>query len=210
MTPVIFSSDMSSVKQLQGDFNLMANLGLSRASLAGDVSYGATAIIFSNLKQFALSTRYSKMQFSNRELCGIGTYSYTAAYNDGTMLHIGGFSYVMMKNSYIYGYNLALIGTKIPFEDTRQTFLASSITLFGMKPIVYSKRLNLTPEIFIMSSPLSYTAKSNEMMTTSQLTYILGNTFDIALTKKFRISLNIKYMGPVHTIGVQIGSRFNL
>jgi hypothetical protein len=53
MTPIIFSSDLSGVHQFQGEFNLMANIGVSQSSLAGDVSYGATAIIFSNLKQFA-------------------------------------------------------------------------------------------------------------------------------------------------------------
>ena len=72
-TPLIFSSDLSSVKQLQGTFNLMANLGVSRASMAGDVSYGSTLTIFSNLKQFALSTRYSKMNISHGQLHGIST-----------------------------------------------------------------------------------------------------------------------------------------
>lgn len=209
-TPMIFSSDFSSVKQLQGDFNLMANLGVSRASMAGDVSYGSTLTIFSNLKQFALSTRYSKMDIQNGQLCGIGTMSYTLAYNSGDLLHILGNSYVMMKNSYIYGYALSLINTSIPFEGGKQQFVTSSIVLFGMKPFQYSKRLGITPEIFLMSSPLNYSFGSDNLASVSQLSYIIGSSFDIAISKRFRLSTNVKYMGPVHTIGLLIGTKFNL
>ena len=209
-TPLIFSSDFSSVKQLDGDFNLMANLGVSRASMAGDVSYGSTLTIFSNLKQFALSTRYSKMDIQNGKLCGIGTMSYTLAYNDGDLLHIAGNSYVMMNKGYIYGYALSLINTSIPFEGGKQQFLTSSIVLFGMKPFQYSKRLGITPELFLMSSPLNYSFGSDNLASVSQLSYIIGSSFDIAISKRFKLSTNVKYMGPVHTIGLLIGTKFNL
>jgi hypothetical protein len=79
-----------------------------------------------------------------------------------------------------------------------------------MKPFTYSKRLGITPELFIMSSPISYTSKSKDLTTTSQLSYIIGSSFDIAISKRFRLNTNIKYMGPVHTIGVLVGTRFNL
>ena len=209
-TPMIFSSDFSSVKQLQGDFNLMANLGVSRASMAGDVSYGSTLTIFSNLKQFALSTRYSKMDIQNGKLCGIGTMSYTLAYNNGDLLHIAGNSYVMMSKGYIYGYALSIINTTIPFEGNKQQFVTSSVVLFGMKPIQYSKRLGITPELFLMSSPLNYSFGSDNLASVSQLSYIIGSSFDIAISKRFRLSTNVKYMGPMHTIGLLIGTKFNL
>lgn len=209
-TPLIFSSDLSAVNQLQGDFNLMANLGVSRASMAGDVSYGSTLTIFSNLKQFALSSRYSKMDIQNNSLCGIGTYSYTLAYNAGDLIHIGGYSYVMMNKSYIYGYALSLINTKIPFNNSSQQFWSSSIVVFGMHPIPYNKRVNITPEVFLMSSPLSYSSKSGDLSASNQIMYIFGSSFDLALSKRFKLAINVKYMGPVHTIGLQVGSRFNL
>ena len=209
-TPLIFSSDFSSVKQLDGDFNLMANLGVSRASMAGDISYGSTLTIFSNLRQFALSTRYSKMDIQNGQLCGIGTMSYTLAYNAGDLLHILGNSYVMMHKSYIYGYALSIINTTIPFEGNTQQFLTSSIVLFGMKPIQYSKRLGVTPEVFLMSSPLNYSFRSKNLASVSQLSYIIGSSFDISISKRFKLSTNIKYMGPVHTIGLLVGTKFNL
>lgn len=209
-TPLMFSSDFSGVEQLGGDFNVMANLGISRASMAGDVSYGSTLTIFSNLKQFALSTRYSKMDIQNGQLCGIGTISYTLAYNDGSLLHILGNSYVMMKKSYIYGYALSLINTSIPFEGGNQQFVTSSVVLFAMKPFQYSKRLGITPEIFLMSSPLNYSFGSDNLASVSQLSYIIGSSFDISISKRFKLSTNVKYMGPIHTIGLLIGTKFNL
>lgn len=211
MTPIVFSSDLSSVQVINGDFNLMANLGLSRSSLAGDVSYGATAIIWSNLKQFALSSRYSKMQFKDNQLCGISTYSYTTAYNDGSFTHIGAYSYVTMVKSYILGYNLAVIGMRLPAETGKQIFTMSSVTLFGMRAVQINKRITIIPEFFLMGSPLSYGMGSRDLNVNRQISYIFGNTFDLALTKKFRISANLKYMGgPSKTIGLLVGSRFNL
>ena len=211
MTPIVFSSDLSSVQVIDGDFNLMANLGLSRSSLAGDVSYGTTAIIWSNLKQFALSSRYSKMQFKDNQLCGISTYSYTTAYNDGNFTHIGAYSYVTMVKSYILGYNLAVIGMRIPSETAKQIFTMSSVTLFGMRAIVINRRITIIPEFFLMGAPVSYAMGSRDLGVNKQISYIFGKTFDLALSKKFRISANLKYMGgPSKTIGLLVGSRFNL
>lgn len=211
MTPIIFSSDLSGVQQFQGEFNLMANLGVSQSSLAGDVSYGATAIIFSNLKQFALSTRYSKMEFSGTELCGIATYSYTAAYNAGSMIHIGAFSYVKPYKAYVFGYNAAVVATRIPFEDRKQLFGTTSVTLFVIRSMVVNKKLSIAPELFLMSSPLSYSFRSDALAANGQLSYIVGNSFSWAISRRFGLSANVKYMGgQMQTIGVLIGSRFNL
>lgn len=211
MTPIIFSSDLSGVHQFQGEFNLMANIGVSQSSLAGDVSYGATAIIFSNLKQFALSTRYSKMEFSGTELCGIATYSYTAAYNAGSMIHIGAFSYVKPYKAYVFGYNAAVVATRIPFEDKKQLFSTTSITLFAIRSMIINKKLSIAPELFLMGSPISYSFRSDALSANGQLSYIVGNSFSWAISKRFGLSANVKYMGgQMQTIGVLIGSRFNL
>jgi hypothetical protein len=211
MTPIIFSSDLSGVHQFQGEFNLMANIGVSQSSLAGDVSYGATAIIFSNLKQFALSTRYSKMEFSGTELCGVATYSYTAAYNAGSMIYIGAFSYVRPYKAYVFGYNAAIVATRIPFEDKKQLFSTTSVTLFAIRSMIINKKLSIAPELFLMGSPLSYSFRSDALSANGQLSYIVGNSFSWAISKRFGLSANVKYMGgQMQTIGVLIGSRFNL
>jgi len=211
MTPIIFSSDLSGVHQFQGEFNLMANIGVSQSSLAGDVSYGATAIIFSNLKQFALSTRYSKMEFSGTELCGIATYSYTAAYNAGSMIHIGAFSYVRPYKAYVFGYNAAVVATRIPFEGKKQLFGTTSVTLFAIRSMIINKKLSIAPELFLMGSPISYSFRSDNLSANGQLSYILGNSFSWTISKRFGLSANVKYMGgQMQTIGVLIGSRFNL
>lgn len=211
MAPVIFSSDLSSVQQLQGDFNLMANIGLSQSSLAGDISYGGTAIIYSNLKQFALSTRYSKMELTNNQLCGIATYSYTTAYNNGSFMHIGAFSYVMMVKNNILGYNLAYVSTQIPYNSSTQMYGISSITIFGMHPMVINSKYSIAPELFIMGTPLSYAYKSESFTSNSHLSYIIGNTFNFNISKRFSMTANVKYMGgQAQMVGLLIGSRFNL
>ena len=211
MTPIIFSSDLSSVSQFNGGFNLSGNFGLSRSSLAGDISYGATAIVFSNLRQFALSTRYSKMDIAPDGLCGVATYSYTLAYNNGSFLHVGAYSYVMMYKSYIGGFNLAGIVTKVPDGESKQMLYSSSITMFAMRNVQLTRKYGIIPELFVMNSPVSYMDKSDMMTANSRLSVVVGNSFNLSISKRFSLSANVKYMmGTMQALGVLIGSRFNL
>jgi hypothetical protein len=62
-----------------------------------------------------------------------------------------------------------------------------------------------------MGSPISYSFRSDDLSANGQLSYILGNSFSWAISKRFGLSANVKYMGgQMQTIGVLIGSRFNL
>jgi hypothetical protein len=211
MAPIVFSSDLSSVQQLQAGFNLIANLGYSRASLAGDVSYGSTAMIWSNLKQFAISSRYSINSFKNGQINGVYTYSLTNAYNNGSFLHIGAFSFVKPIKTNIFGYNLAIVGTSIPYETSKQVFLISSVTVFGMHIMPINRRLSLIPELFFMGTPYSYSMKAKEFKENYQFSYIIGSSVNYQVSKRFGLSGNLKYMGgSMQTIGLLIGSRFNL
>ena len=169
------------------------------------MSYGATAII--GLNMVALSARYSVAEFSNGELLGANSYSVSTVYSGGNLIYMGAYSYVAMKAPYVYGYNLALIATKVQ----SQTLLMSSVVLFGMKAIPYSRRISFTPELFIMNSPTSYITGTDALVNNSKLSFIVGNSFDIALSKRFRISANIKYMPPpTNSVGLLVGSKFNL
>ena len=210
MTPLVFSSDLTSIQQLQdAGFNLMANIGVSRSSLSGDVSYGATGIIWSNLQQFAISSRYSINSLKNGQLNGVYTYSLTNAYNKGTFLHIGAFSYVKPIKTNIYGYNIAIIGTSIPYMLTKQIYLMSSITAFMMHIMIINKKFSMIPEIYLMSSPYSYTIKSQDLNKNYEFSYIFGNTINYQISKKFALSGNLKYLyGSSQSIGLLIGSRF--
>jgi hypothetical protein len=205
MTPIIFSSDFSAVQQIGGNFTPSANLGLSQSSLTGELSYGATAIIGINM--YAISARYSSMEFSNGKPFGSNSYSISTIYSSGSLIYMGGYSYVAMKAPYVYGYNISLIATKVQSN----TLLMSSVVLFGMKSIRYSPKLSLTPELFIMNSPSSYITGTDGLVNNSRLGFIVGNSFDIALSKRFRISANLKYMlPPSNSVGLLVGSKFNL
>lgn len=205
MTPIIFSSDLSAIQQIGGNFTPSANLGLSQSSLTGELSYGATAIIGINM--YAISARYSSMEFSNGKPFGANSYSISTIYSSGSLIYMGGYSYVAMKAPYVYGYNIALIATKVQSN----TLLMSSVVLFGMKSIRYSSKLSLTPELFIMNSPSSYITGTDGLVNNSRLGFIVGNSFDIALSKRFRISANLKYMlPPSNSVGLLVGSKFNL
>jgi hypothetical protein len=61
------------------------NIGVSRNSMAGDKSYGATAMIWSNLNQFALSARYTKITYNDRQATTVSNTSLTTAYAQGNV-----------------------------------------------------------------------------------------------------------------------------
>ena len=77
--------------------------------------------------------------------------------------------------------------------------------------MVVNKKLSIAPELFLMTSPVSYSFRSDALTANGQLSYIVGNSFSWAISKRFGLSANVKYMGgQMQTIGVLIGSRFNL
>ena len=66
--PLIVSSDLTSAQNLDKSFTGIANIGMSRTSLMGTSSWGVTGMVWFNFKQFAVTGRYTKIQFSKNKL----------------------------------------------------------------------------------------------------------------------------------------------
>ena len=190
--PVIVSSHLTSAQNLDRSFTGIINVGMSQSSLTGTSSWGVTSMIWFNLKQFALSSRYSKIQFSkNGKLKLIHNLNLTGVYSYGNYLGFLGYSAILNAGKWgITGANISAAATKIP-EDGN-VFISPSITAFYTKPFKANTRLIISPEIYIISTPLIYSSVDKVTVTDRTFSAFLGSGLDYQLSKRFKFNFNYK------------------
>ena len=190
--PVIVSSDLTSAQNLDRSFTGIINVGMSQSSLTGTSSWGVTSMIWFNLKQFAISGRYSKIQFSkNGKLKLIHNLNLTGVYSYGNYLGFLGYSAILNAGKWgVTGVNVSAAATKIP-EDGN-LFISPSVTAFYTKPFKANTRLIISPEIYIISTPLIYSSVDKVTVTDRTFSAFLGSGFDYQLSKRFKFNFNYK------------------
>ena len=211
VNPLMMSSDLTTAQTADGGYTAIMNFGVSKNSMAGDKSYGATAMVWSNLQQFALSTRYTKITFNDQFATTVSNTSLTTAYAQGNVFLFLGYSEVIAKPKFgVFGYNSNLGAMFL--TGGAKSYLAS-FTMFYMRPIQWNKKLSVTPSIFASGTPLLYSA--NQLAVDTNLGMMAGATFDYAITKKFKFGLDYKVSfgtmpgTPVLNM-VMIGSKMQL
>ena len=190
--PVIVSSDLTSAQNLDRSFTGIINVGMAQSSLTGTSSWGVTSMIWFNFKQFALSGRYSKIQFSkNGKLKLIHNLNLTGVYSYGNYLGFLGYSAILNAGKWgITGANISAAATKIP-EDGN-VFISPSVTAFYTKPFKANTRLIISPEIYIISTPLIYSSVDKVTVTDRTFSAFLGSGLDYQLSKRFKFNFNYK------------------
>ena len=185
---MLIASDLTTAQNPDDTFSAIMNIGVSKNSMAGDKSYGVTGMIWSNLNQFAISTRYTKITFNDVMAVTVSNTSLTTAYAMGNKFVFLGYSEVISKPKLgVLGYNVNL-GAMFLIGGI-QSYLAS-LTMFYMKPLVITKRINITPSVFASGTPLLYS--QNQASVDTNLGLMVGSTFDYAITKKFRFGFDYK------------------
>jgi hypothetical protein len=190
--PIIVSSDLTSAQNLDKSFTGIINLGMSQSSLTGSSSWGVTSMIWFNLRQFAISGRYTKIHFSNNgKLKFIHNVNLTGLYTYGNYMGFVGYSGILNAGKWgVTGLNVSAAATKI--NEDGNLFLSPSLTAFYTRPFSVGERLTVSPEIYIISTPLIYS--SIEKLTVSDRTFsgFVGSGFDYQLTKRFKVNVNYK------------------
>ncbi len=190
--PIIVQSDLTTAQNLDKSFTPILNLGMSQSSMTGMSSWGLTSMTWLNFKQFALSGRYTKIHFSgNGKLKFVHNLNLTGVYTYGNILAFVGYSGILNAGKWgITGFNVSAAGTIVAEEDN--TYFSPSITAFYTRPFTAGKRLTISPELYIISTPLIYSSK--ERITTTDRTFsgFLGSGFDYQITKRFKFNINYK------------------
>ena len=191
--PLIVSSDFTTAQNLDKSFTPILNLSMNQSSMTGMSSWGLTSMIWFNFKQFALSGKYTKINFSkNGKLKWVHNINLTAVYSYGNIIGFVGYSGILNAGKWgVTGFNTSAAMTLITGEQ-KNTFISPSITAFYTKPFKANKRLTVSPELYIISTPLIYS--TTEKITTTDRTFsaFIGSGFDYQITKRFKFNMNYK------------------
>ncbi len=190
--PMIISSDLTTAQNLDGSFTPILNLSMSKSSMTGLSSYGATAMIWANLNQFAISGKYTKLYYNKkRVLKYIHNFNITGVYTYGNLLGFAGYSGILNMGKYgVTGFNISGAATII--AEDKSGFYSPSITAFYTRPLKVSKRITMSPELYVMSTPLVYSTKEQVTITDRFFSGFVGSGFDYQITKRFKFNMNYK------------------
>ena len=202
---MLLASDLTSAQGPDYKYNVILSLGVSKSSALGNQSWSATGLIWSSLNQFAVSGGYTKMDFQQGKLNAIHSYSITTAYLTGNWMTMGGYTYIKPHPKHgTYGYNLGIISLFLENEEivgegkfvrTKTVFYTSittSAVAFWTKPYQYSQKITISPQVFVMNSPILWNSKTGETTVGRNFGFLLGSSFDYKITKRFGLSLNYK------------------
>ena len=191
--PLIVSSDFTTAQNLDKSFTPILNLSMSQSSMTGMSSWGLTSMIWFNFKQFALSGKYTKISFSkDGKLKWIHNINLTGVYSYGNIIGFLGYSGILNAGKWgVTGFNVSGAMTLVTGEE-KNTFLSPSITAFYTKPFKGNKRLTISPELYLISSPLIYSTKEKVTTTDRTFSAFIGSGFDYQITRRFKLNMNYK------------------
>ncbi len=212
VNPIIYSSDFTVSPSVDSDLSIIASLGMSQSSLMGNTSWGLSSMIWSTLNQFALSGRYTIMNFNNGKLDNISNFGITGVYLAGTTL-----GFVTAASIFPFG-KWGTTGVNYTFSVAgadEGMNLSNNILLFYTVPVPINKRLTISPDIYLSGSATGYLTAQQKFVTSNDIGIMGGANFDIALTKRFKFnfalktSLNTNPIVPQTYMGM-IGTKINL
>ena len=192
-------------------------MGISRSSMAGDVTYSLTSMTWSTLDQFALSGGVTKMNFEGGVLKAINSYSLTTAYLKGNYMALVGYTWIKPHPKLgVYGYNVGVVNLMTAGTEQKwDVSLSTSAVAFWTKPFQYSKKLTLSPQVFAMYAPLGYNSFTGSTLVGRHFGFLVGSSFDYKISRRFGFSFNYKLNmntqpGQKFTSNFLIGTRMML
>lgn len=209
--PIIYSSDFT-VAPSSEVISIIASVGMSQASLMGNSSWGINSMIWSTFDQFALGGRYTLMNFNEGKLESISNFGVTGVYLSGNVLGFGTAAYIVPMGKYGTtgaNYTLSLAGAG------EEMNVSNNIMLFYTVPIKVNRYVSISPDVYVSGSSTGYLTKQKVFVTSNDIGFLTGASFDIALSKRFKFNfalktgLNTNPAIPQSYLGM-IGTKINL
>jgi len=190
--PVIISSDLTNAQNLDKSYTGIINVGMSQSSMTGTSSWGVNSMIWFNFKQFALTGRYTKIHYSkDHKLKLIHNVNLTGVYSYGNTLGFLGYSAILNAGKWgITGINVSGAVTKTP--DDANLFISPSATAFYTRPFKAGKRMIISPELYVISTPLIYSSVDKVSVSDRTFSAFIGTGVDYQITKRFKVNMNYK------------------
>lgn len=186
--PIIYSSDFT-VAPSSEVISIIASVGMSQASVMGNSSWGINSMIWSTFDQFALGGRYTLMNFNQGKLESISNFGITGVYLSGNVLGFATAAYILPMGKYGTtgtNYTLSIAGAG------EEMNVSNNIMLFYTVPIKINKYVSISPDVYVSGSSTGYLTKQKVFVTSNDIGFLTGASFDIALTKRFRFNFALK------------------
>jgi len=155
----------------------------------GNTSWGISSMIWSTFDQFALSGRYTLMNFNEGKLQSISNFGLTGVYLGGNILGFGTGAYIYPLGK--YGVSGANYTFSVSGAD-KGLNLSNNILLFYTVPVKVSKRLTISPDVYLSGSSTGYLTSQKIFVTSDDIGIMTGASFDIAFTKRFKLNFALK------------------
>jgi hypothetical protein len=190
VTPIIVSGDVMGMQSLQGNYNSVLSMGISKSSIYGDESYMGNLMIWDNLRQFSIGGNMTKMFLSNTfELDFIESYSLNYTYSFGVSSVSAGYSTIKTFNrwgTFGGGINYSVIFGK-GFEGIISTF---AYNFLYTKSFKVNSQLTYTPAIVYTTSPIGYLSSINTTYISKDKMFVISNGIDYQISRNFKFNIN--------------------
>lgn len=190
--PIIVSSDLTNAQNLNKSYTPIVNIGTSKSSMTGLSSVGVTAMVWLNFQQYALSARYTKIHYNkSKKLKFVHNLNLTGVYTYGNYLGFLGYSGILNGGKWgITGFNVS--GAVTIITEEKNGYYSPSITAFYTRPIKVSSKLILSPELYVISTPLVYSSKDQVSISDRYFSGFIGTGVDYQISKRFKLNMNYK------------------
>lgn len=189
------------------------NLNMSKSLNDGMLSWGLSTSIRADLKQIVVGGNVSNVIMKDGKVKGVTSTSVTYVTDWSNQFIFYGWSYIRLLNKGAVA-GLSLSGNELLIKGN-QLMLSPSIIAFYTRPIQVTKKQTVSPELYLISSPLMYGQKDKVATYDYNVSFFTGAGTDIVFTKKFKANFNFKVNistnpnVPLMSV-FSIGSKINL
>ena len=187
--PPIVKADLS-VIQMGSMIVPTFNVNMSKTLNEGMFSYGLSTSIRADLKQVVIGGSTSDIIMKKGKVFGVTTTSVTYVTDWDNKFIFYGWSFVKPLNKGAVA-GLALSGNSLILTGT-QVMLSPSIITFYTRPFKVSRKQTVSPEIYIISSPVMFGQKDKKATYDANVSFFTGAGTDIRFSKKFKLNINLK------------------
>lgn len=189
------------------------NLNMSKSLNDGMLSWGLSTSIRADLKQIVVGGNMSNVIMKEGKVKGVTSTSVTYVTDWSNQFIFYGWSYIRLLNKGAVA-GLSLSGNELLIKGN-QLMLSPSVIVFYTRPIKVTKKQTVSPELYLISSPLMYGQKDKVATYDYNVSFFTGAGTDIVFTKKFKANFNFKVNistnpnVPLMSV-FSIGSKINL
>ena len=166
------------------------NVNMSKTLNEGMFSYGLSTSVRVDLKQIVIGGSTSDIIMKNGKVFGVASTSVTYVTDWDNKFIFYGWSFVKpLDKGAVAG--LALSGNSLILTGT-QVMLSPSIIAFYTRPYQISRKQTISPEIYVISSPVMFGQQDKKATYDANVSFFTGAGTDIRFTKKFKVNINFK------------------